>query len=229
MNRYLVSQFELENPFPDIDISCYLEIEDKEKEYFITLVENGGGDRYILFLSFGIIKMEGNKFLFHDIRSGCDWVMTKINKGILITKGFYFMKDKCFIALGQSNYSENYSMLDIKKECLKEIERNDSYLKALDLNPIPMQLGDYKNGCVHVNLATDFSYRIYYLIGKAKICLSLGSWEKKGNQLFLQDMSLDCKFVYLIKNNHLYSIHSPNEINDTDQYCLDQIYPFVMR
>ena len=35
MNRYLVSQFELENPFPEIDMSCYLEIFDKENEYYI--------------------------------------------------------------------------------------------------------------------------------------------------------------------------------------------------
>ena len=41
MDRYLVSQFELENPFPKIDISCYLEIFDKKNEYYITIVENG--------------------------------------------------------------------------------------------------------------------------------------------------------------------------------------------
>ena len=48
MDRYLVSQFELENPFPKIDISCYLEIFDKKNEYYITIVENGDCDRYIL-------------------------------------------------------------------------------------------------------------------------------------------------------------------------------------
>ena len=45
MDRYLVSQFELENPFPKIDISCYLEIFDKKNEYYITIVENGDCDR----------------------------------------------------------------------------------------------------------------------------------------------------------------------------------------
>ena len=51
MNRYLVSQFELENPFSEIDISCYLEIFDKENEYDIIIVEKGYCDRYILFWS----------------------------------------------------------------------------------------------------------------------------------------------------------------------------------
>ena len=56
MDRYLVSQFELENPFPKIDISCYLEIFDKKNEYYITIVENGDCDRYILFLSLNLRK-----------------------------------------------------------------------------------------------------------------------------------------------------------------------------
>ena len=74
-----------------------------------------------------------------------------------------------------------------------------------------------------------FSYRINYLVGKTKIYLSLGKWAKQGNKLLLQDLSLDCNFVYLIKNNYLYSIYSPNEINDTDRYSLDRLFPFIMR
>ena len=120
MNRYLVSQFELENPFSEIDISCYLEIFDKENEYDITIVEKGDCDRYILFLSFGVIEFEGNKIIFKDIRAGCDLVMTKVGKGLFVNKGYYFMKNKCFIDQGKSNYSENHSMLDMKKECQRK-------------------------------------------------------------------------------------------------------------
>jgi len=212
MDRYLVSQFELENPFPKIDISCYLEIFDKKNEYYITIVENGDCDRYILFLSFGVIEFEEDKIIFKDIRTGCDLVMTKVGKELFVNKGYYFMKNKCFIDRGKSNYSEN-----------------NSYLNALNLNQIPLQLGDYKNGCVHIDLDIAFSYRIYYLVGKTKIYLSLGKWAKQGNKLLLQDLSLDCNFVYLIKNNYLYSIYSPNEINDTDRYSLDRLFPFIMR
>lgn len=229
MNRYLVSQFELENPFPEIDISCYLEIFDKEKEYYITIIEKGDCDRYILVLSFGIIKFDGNLIIFNDIRAGCDLVMTKVGKGLLVNKGYYFMKNKCFFDQGKSDYSENYSMLDMKRECQKKIRRNEFYLNAQNLDPIPLQLGDYKNGCVHIDLNIAFSYRIYYLIGKIKIYLSLGKWVKQGNKLLLQDLSLDCNFVYLVKDNYLYSIHSPNEINDTDRYSLDLMFPFIMR
>ena len=190
MERYLVSQFELENPFPKIDISCYLEIYDKKNEYYITIVENGDCDRYILFLSFGVIEFEEDKIIFKDIRTGCDLVMTKVGKELFVNKGYYFMKNKCFIDRGKSNY---------------------------------------KNGCVHIDLDIAFSYRIYYLVGKTKIYLSLGKWAKQGNKLLLQDLSLDCNFVYLIKNNYLYSIYSPNEINDTDRYSLDRLFPFIMR
>ena len=229
MDRYLVSQFELENPFPKIDISCYLEIFDKKNEYYITIVENGDCDRYILFLSFGVIEFEEDKIIFKDIRTGCDLVMTKVGKELFVNKGYYFMKNKCFIDRGKSNYSENYSMLDMKKECQRKIRKNNSYLNALNLNQIPLQLGDYKNGCVHIDLDIAFSYRIYYLVGKTKIYLSLGKWAKQGNKLLLQDLSLDCNFVYLIKNNYLYSIYSPNEIKDTDRYSLDRLFPFIMR
>ena len=164
MDRYLVSQFELENPFPKIDISCYLEIFDKKNEYYITIVENGDCDRNILFLSFGVIEFEEDKIIFKDIRTGCDLVMTKVGKELFVNKGYYFMKNKC-----------------------------------------------------------------YSLDGKTKIYLSLGKWAKQGNKLLLQDLSLDCNFVYLIKNNYLYSIYSPNEINDTDRYSLDRLFPFIMR
>ena len=123
MDRYLVSQFELENPFPKIDISCYLEIFDKKNEYYITIVENGDCDRYILFLSFGVIEFEEDKIIFKDIRTGCDLVMTKVGKELFVNKGYYFMKNKCFIDRGKSNYSENYSMLDMKKECQRKIRK----------------------------------------------------------------------------------------------------------
>lgn len=230
MNRYVVSDFELENPFPEINISCYLEIFDKEKEYCMTIVESGADcSVFILFLSFGIIKFEENKIIFSDIQTGCDWVMTKVDKGLLVNKGYCFMKDKYFISYGKSNYSENYSMVDMQKECLKKKKRNEHYLNTLSLNPIPLQLGDYKNGCVHVDLDVDFSFRIYYLVGKTKICLSFGKWMKQGNKLLLQDLSFDYNFLYLVKDNYLYSICAPNEINDTNRYSLDRMYPFIMR
>ena len=41
MDRYLVSQFELENPFPKIDISCYLEIFDKKMNIILQLLKMG--------------------------------------------------------------------------------------------------------------------------------------------------------------------------------------------
>ena len=195
----------------------------------LQLLKKEDCGRYILFLSFGVIEFEGNKIIFKDIRAGCDLVMTKVGKGLFVNKGYYFMKNKCFIDQGKSNYSENYSMLDMKKECQRKIGKNDSYLNALNLNQIPLQLGGYKNGCVHIDLDIAFSYLIYYLVGKTKIYLSLGKWVKQGNKLLLQDLSLDCNFVYLIKNNYLYSIYSPNEINDTDRYSLDRLFPFIMR
>lgn len=198
MDRYLVSQFELENPFPKIDISCYLEIFDKKNEYYITIVENGDCDRYILFLSFGVIEFEEDKIIFKDIRTGCDLVMTKVGKELFVNKGYYFMKNKCFIDRGKSNYSENYSMLDMKKECQRKIRKNNSYLNALNLNQIPLQLGDYKNGCVHIDLDIAFSYRIYYLVGKTKIFLSLGKWAKQESALsmYMTASKLNCWNTY---------------------------------
>lgn len=226
-----VQSYELKDPFPEKNISCYLELINN-REYCIYFIVGPGDDRLILFLSFGSMSVKGRVIHLTDIRSNSTLILEKRNSvDLFVKKGFKLMHNKTFIYVGESDSFVHKSILNIKDESEKRKRKVEEYLNLLNSDRIPLQLGLYYNGYVYLDINMDFDFSIYYLIERKAFKLSEGKWIKDGNTLKLYDSYLDYSFLLLIGSNSLNSIYFPNEINESDQYLLvnNGLHPFIMR
>lgn len=219
--------FELKDPFCDANVSCYLEFLNNQ-EYCIYFIVGPGDDRLVLFLSFGIVSMNGDSAFLTDIRSNIVIMLEKKNNiDYFVKRGFKLMSGKSFIYVGESSLSQE-SILHIKERIEIRNEKIKGYLDLMDVEPVYLQLGVYENGYVYLEIMDSCDFEIYYFVERKKYLLSEGKWKKEGNKLQLYDSYLDYSFLLLIDSKSLTSVYFPNELNESDRYSFvaNGLFPF---
>ncbi len=212
-----------------IPISCSLYLLQENRYYIDISIWESDDIVFGMFPSYGTFYKRGKFYYLEDISSGAELVLKEVKySNLLVKKGFCFMKNEYFFK-DEYTYDSDENMIDFEEEAVKRQRRELDLLKNKQTDPVPLQLGVYKNGTISLFLELDFHYRILFFSESPLCLLSEGKWEKHGNVLHLYDPSLNYTFLAFVDVKGVKMIRFPNCGYPDWMYDLSIGYPFIMR
>ncbi len=213
-----------------VPISCSLYLL-KENRFYIDISVNELIDVvFTMFPAYGYFSKKGKLYYLKDISSGAELVLEEIkHSNLLVKKGFCFMENELFHK-DEYIYDSDEGALNFDEDVVMSKNREIDFKENKKPEPVPLQLGVYRNGDISLFLEVGFHYKILFSSESPLCLLSEGKWEKEGNVLKLYTPSLDYTFLALISSSgKLKMIRFPNCGYPDWVYELTIEYPFIMR
>jgi TonB family protein len=173
--------------------------------YELLLEENVSPDIiYSVSVSLGTYTIKNNVITLTDQIHAFQMQMQLLKSGAIIAKkGFAFIANKTFVYSWAANGETSPSELN----SVKQYNDRTKYLQT-HTTPESLYYGQYGGLSYYLlDLQKDNRYTLHY----KNILISIGTWEKSGNELALYDTSLQHKFYLMIEKNKLVSKYIPGD------------------